>query len=248
MGKIYIHLLSDFDAVFKFVYDGQNIISVNSLESLNEFIDLEITYPSDFEIYVYPIIKKGQKLFSYGAKFKCEDNNILSENDYVKVYKLPESHFIVKFSPFLIKKQEIIGDKLEINDMEIKKLSFLNDLAGRAKVEILKVDDTKITKEKEYFVYLDDSIENETNPEFILLAFFEAYIASDFNTCFTYLSDSYGANLDKDGLKEFFGEIVSCLLVNYYNCPSVVLFYEDRAVVYSANVQEGKISDIYELN
>lgn len=251
MEKAYIHLLSDFHAIFKFINSDGTMISVNALESLSDLIDLEITNPSNnFEIILYPITKKGEikNLFSYSAKFNFSSNILTCENDYVKVYKFPENHFLIKFSPFSLKKQEIEGDKLEINASEIKKLSFLNDLAGRAKVEVFKVEDKKIAKEGEYFVYVNENIEKETNTELILLAFFEAYMANDFNVCFSYLSESYGSNLNKDGLKEFFGEVSSCLLVNFYDYPSVILLYKDRASVYSSNIREGKISDIYELN
>jgi hypothetical protein len=251
MEKIYIHLLSDFDTVFKFIEYDETIISVNTLESLNKLIDLEINNLSkNFQIDTYPVIRKekDKNLFSYSAKFTYNSNELISKNDYVQVYKLPENHFLIKFLPFSLKKQEIEGDKLEINASEIKKLSFLDDLAGRAKVEVFKVEDKKIAKENEYFVYINDNVEKETNTDLILLAFFEAYMANDFNVCFSYLSESYGANLNKEGLQEFFGSISSCLLVNFYDYPSVLLLYKDHACVYSAKIREGKIFDIYELN
>lgn len=248
MEKIYIHILSEFDTIYKLIENEKQLISVNTTESLNDSIDLELISPLMFDVFVYPIIKKEGILFPYSARFKFDNDNLTCENGYVKIYKLPENNYILKFLPFSLNKQELTGDKLELNDLEIKKLSFLNDLAGRAKVEVLKVDDKKIIKESEYYVYVNEQIGSELNPDLILLAFFEAYLAKDFNICFSYLSDNYASNLNKEGLKEFFGEFTSCLLVNYYSYPSIVLFYKNRAVAYSANIKENKIFDIYEIN
>jgi hypothetical protein len=115
MEKIYLHLLSDFNAVFKIKQNDKTSISVNSLECLSDFIDLELIHPSDFEILVYPIQKKENLLFSYVAKFVFLNNELKSENNYVKTYKLPENHFFIDFLPFYSKKNEIIGEKIEIN-------------------------------------------------------------------------------------------------------------------------------------
>ena len=250
MEKIYIHFLSDFDAILKILNNDKLLISVNTSQSLSEIIDLEIESPENFSVNVYPVTKKHSQLFSYSVKFNFEFNQLNSKNDYVKIYKLPENHFIIKFLPLSIKKEEIEGDKVEIVDMEIKKLSFVNDLAGRAKVEVLKSKGKKLTKENEYFVYINENIQNETSPELILLAFFEAYIAKDYKVCFSYLSNNYNfsANLDKDGLNDFFGEIISCHLINYYDFPTVALIYRDKSAVFSAQIRDGKIEDIYELN
>lgn len=248
MEKIYIHLLSEFDSVFKIFNEEKLLISVTTLQSLSDTIDLEIENPEDFLINVYPITKKEKKLFSYSVKLIYENEGLNSKNDYIKIYKLPRNHFIIKFLPLLIKKEEIEGDKVEINNMEIKKLSFVNDLAGRAKVEVLKSEGQKLSKNNEYFVYINENIQSETASELILLAFFEAYISKDYKVCFTYLSNNYSASLTKEGLKEFFGEINSCHLVNYYDFPAVILIYNEKASVYSAQIRDSKIEDIYELN
>lgn len=248
MGKIYIHLLADFDANFKILENNKTKICVNTLESLSETIDLEIESPSAFSIDVYPIARKNASLFSYSVNLEYLNNALSSSNNYIKIFKLPEEHYILKFFPFLIKNPEISGDKLEVNDTEIKKLSFINDLTGRAKVEVLKVEEKQIKKENEYFVYMNEEVKQETNSNLVLLAFFEAYTSKDYNTCFNYLSDSYASNLDKEGLKEFFGDIKFCLLNDYYASPSVALLYDEKASVFSANIKDNKIFDIYEIN
>lgn len=247
MEKIFIHILSTFDSVFKFSKGNKTLLKVSSTESLSDTIDLEISNPESFQISVYPTGKKNKQLFSYSTNFAISQNNILSENDYVKVYKLPENHFIIKFFPFFIEKEGIYGDRVELVGFEIKKLSFLNDLAGRAKVDIFNLNENKISPNNEYFVYTNENNELETHPDLILLAFFEAYKATDFNVCFSYLSESYGQNLNKEGLIDFFGKFNDCLLVNYYTYPSVILLYNNHALVFSSSIQYNKISDIYEL-
>lgn len=249
MEKIYLHLSSEFETIYKVIENENVLMSLSTSESLNNTIDLEITDPKTFNISIYPINKKSNRtLFSYTSTFKHEDNTLSSKNDYVKIYKLPENHFFIKFLPFFLSNQEISGDKLEIDNKQIKKLSYLNDLLGRAKVEVYKINDTKIKKENEYFVYTNETFEFETNSDLILLSFFESYIAKDYNTCFSYLSENYGSNLNKESLKEFFGEISSCLLVNYYDSPAVIIFHNNHASVFSANIKDGKIFDIYEIN
>lgn len=248
MEKVFIHLLPTFNSLFKFIKNERTLIEVNSTECLSSTIDLEVSDLNDFEINVYPTANNSQKLFSYSSSFKFIDSQLISENNYVTVYTLPENHFIIKFSPFFVKKEEIYGDKIEFVGLEIKKLSFLNDLAGRAKVDILNVNNNKISLQNEYFVYTNEKQELETHPDLILLAFFEAYQAKDFNTCFSYLSRSYRENLNKEGLKDFFGDFDTCLLINYYAYPAILLLYKSHSTVFSANIQEDKIIDIYELN
>lgn len=248
METIYIHLLADFDASFKILEDNKVKISVNTIESLSDTIDLEINSPSSFNIDVYPITKKDSSLFSYSVNLEYLNNNLISSNDYIKIFKLPENHYILKFFPFSIKNTEISGDKLEVNDTEIKKLSFINDLTGRAKVEVLKVEEKQIKKENEYFVYTDENVKLETNPDLILLAFFEAYMSKDYTTCFNYLSATYATNLNKESLKEFFGDIKYCFLNHYYDSPTVALLYDKNASIFCANIRDNKIFDIYEIN
>lgn len=248
METIYIHILADFEASFKVLENNELKISINTIENLNDTIDLEINSPSSFNIDVYPITKKDTSLFSYSVKLEYSNNYLISSNDYIKIFKLPEEHYILKFFPFSIKNPEISGDKLEVNDTEIKKLSFINDLTGRAKVEVLKVEEKQIKKENEYFVYTNENVKFETNPDLVLLAFFEAYISKDYTTCFSYLSDSYATNLNKEGLKEFFGNIKYCILNDYYASPTVALLYDKTASVFSANIRDNKIFDIYEIN
>lgn len=247
MENIYVHLLPTFESLFKISRSQVNLISVASTESLSDAIDLEISNPQFFEIAVYPVGKNQKKLFSYSANFKYIEGQLTSENEYVRIYKLPENHFFIKFSPFFVLKEEIYGDKIEFNGAEIKKLTFMNDLAGRAKVEVFNADENRIFSQNEYFVYTTENIEKEKKPELVLLAFFEAYKVNDFNVCFSYLSESYGENLNKEGLRDFFGNFEECILVNYYAQPAVVLLYKDYVGVFSANIQERKITDIYEL-
>lgn len=247
MEKIYIHLLPTFESLFKIERNQKRLISVTSKESLSDTIDLEISNLQFFEISVYPIGKKQKKLFSYSANFKYSEEELTSENEYVRVYKLPENHFFIKFSPFFVQKDEIYGDKIEFDGSEIKKLTFMNDLAGRARVEVFNTSGNKISSQKEYFVYTQKEPEQENNPDLILLAFFEAYQSGDFNTCFSYLSKTYSGNLNKEGLTDFFGKFEQCVLVNYYTQPSVALLYKNHANIFSASIQEEKITDIYEL-
>ena len=109
MEPIYIHLLADFDASFKILEDNKVKISVNTIESLSDTIDLEINSPSSFNIDVYPITKKDSSLFSYSVNLEYLNNNLISSNDYINIFKLPENHYILKFFPFSIKNTEISG-------------------------------------------------------------------------------------------------------------------------------------------
>jgi hypothetical protein len=248
MENIYVHLLSDFDSVFKITEKGKCIYSVSTVESLANEIDLEIKNPLNFEINVYPIKKQSKNLFSYTVNFYFQNNNLYSENEYVKIYKLPEQHYIIKFFPLGMSNTEVHADKLEVKNNEIKALSLLNDMAGRAKVEILKVDNEKIVKENEYFVYIGEESEKEIVSELMLLSFFEAYSANDFSTCISYLSNDFASKLDKESLKDFFGKFNSCHLVNYYSYPAIVLLRDDGASIYSASTDRNYITNIYEVN
>lgn len=249
MEKIFIHFLFDYDAVLKISQGEDLLISLSTTESLSDEIEIEIYNPTSFDISVHPITKKqDKKLFSYTAHVKLHNEKLVSENEYIKIYELPEKHYIIKYMPLTISSQEIQGDKIEINDSEIKKLSFVNDMAGRAKIEVLKIDSKKISKEEEYFVYTNDDFEEENIPDLVLLSFFEAYAAKDYNVCMSYLSDSFKTNLSSNDLKTFFGSFSSCRLINYYTQPSIALFYEDNALIFSADIIQNKISDIYEVN
>lgn len=246
MEKFYVHLLPTFNSSFKIFEENQLLMTLSSTESLNDIIDLEFLNPQDFEIRVYPI-GRSRGRFSYTAQFNFIEDKLISKNEYVKVYNLSEKHFLIKFLSLSREKEEIKGDKIEINGSEIKKLTFLNDLAGRAKVEVFKIEDNKIRSQRKYFVRTSEDSPLEVHPDLILLAFFEAYKSDDFNLCFSYLAESYKKNLNKEGLQDFFGVFDDCILVNYYANPAVVLLYEDHSVVFSANIQDDKIRDIYEL-
>src|SRR5690554_1309781 len=96
MDSLYIHLLADFDAVFKFFNNDEALITVNTLQNLSDTIDLEIENPEDFSINVYPITKKEKQLFSYSLKLNYKNGELNSKNDYVKIYKLFNNNYIIK--------------------------------------------------------------------------------------------------------------------------------------------------------
>jgi hypothetical protein len=48
MEIIYIHLLSEFDTVYKFIENQNSLISISTTESLNSTVDLELTKPIKF--------------------------------------------------------------------------------------------------------------------------------------------------------------------------------------------------------
>lgn len=252
MNNIYLHLLSDFPACFKIIENGKVKLALSSQECLADELNIELINISDFSISVYPITSKGRtELISYVATFKILNEKLITESEYVKEFTLPENNYILKFMPLSVKNQTLSADKIELVENKVKKLTFLNDIAGRAKVEVLSSSEKSLQKEEEYFVYVNNENNNIVPDELLLLSFFESLLAKDFSSAKKNLSPDFSEKLSKDTLKDFFGSFTSCHIVNYFDQPTVALFYEDKinsCAVFGSNIFDGKITDIYEIN
>lgn len=235
-----LHIFKSFPATIKFYQNKTEIFCVSTTESLSDEINLKFEDTEDFSIYVYPHEKQ---LLSYVADISCDFS---TESNLIKIYKLPEENYILKLFPLTLERK-FEGNKIEIDGNNIKRLKFMNDIAGRARVDIFVPNDNSIYKKEEYFVYVNKQ-KSEAEGEIKLLDFFQSVLACDFNYAQNLLSNSLSNILTKEKIKEFFGEFRDCSLVNYYQEPAVVIFYENSAKIFAGNYDGEKISDIYEIN
>ena len=240
----FLHILNNFPAKLVFFQNNKEIFSVLSTQFLGDEINLRIDELANFKISVYPL---NTTFLPYSLSFVKADQEIRLLSDFATIYPLPESNFVLDLKKISISKDDIIGDKIEIDSFDLKKLSFLNDLKGRGRVETFSVSENKLIKKDNYFVFLNKNQQKMSN-NLILLDFFQSIFAEDFSSAKQLLSPSFSSILNKETIKTFFGKFKSCKLVNYYSTPCVVLFYEDFAKVFGAKIVEDKICDIYQIN
>lgn len=243
MDIFILHIIKSYQATIKFFDEGKEIFTVSTSECLGDEINLEIQNPKNFVVYVYPHKTKNFLPFS----FNLDLINLKSSSSLAQVFSLPENNIVLNLLPLSMQENSISANKIELIDGKLKKLTFLNDICGRAKVEIFSSNEGSLIKEEEYFVYTGKE-KKELSNEIILLDFFQSVYANDFTAAQRLLADPLYSKLTKETIKEFFGDFSSCKLVNYYSVPSVVLFYEKDAKVFSCNITNQKISDIYEIN
>lgn len=248
MNKMYIHFQTEsFDATIKLYENNNEIFSISTTESLNDEIGFEVSDFNEMGINVYP--HKTSNYLSYNCKIFLKNDMIYCNNHYIKIFKLPKNHYYIKLYPLSIFNKNLESDKIEVEKNNIKCLDYLEDICGRARVEVYASGNKNILKKEEYFVYLNDE-KVETPNEYKLLDFFQSIFANDFKYANSLLTASLQEVLNKNAIKEYFGKFNFCKMVNYYDQISVVIFYEKecQAKVYTCNFDYDKISDIYEIN
>ena len=244
MQKVFLHILKTYSSTIKFFKDNKEIFCVSTSECLSDEINIVVEDAEPFKIFVYPHNTKKYLPFSFDLNLSTIP---CSHTELIELYVLPENNVIIKFLPLLKDNNSLSSDIVEISDKKLKRLTFLNDIVGRAKVEVYNPNNALLEKEDEYFVYTN-KIETKLLPETILLNFFQSIYANDFTYAQNLLDKKLSDSLSKDAINEFFGKFKFCKLVNYYSISSVVLFYEKAAKVYACNVVNNKISDIFEIN
>lgn len=235
-----LHILKTFPATIKFFCENNEIFCVSTTECLGDEINLKIENPENFSVYIYPHEKE---YLSYSAEITAD---FKTDSKLIKLYQLPEENYILKLFPLSLE-NKIVGNKVELDGENIKRLSFMNDIAGRARVDVFVSSENSIDKKEEYFVYVNKQ-QNEVDGELKLLDFFQSVLARDFSYAGNLLTANLANVLSKEKIKNFFGEYEDCCIVNYYDVPAVVLFYETEAKVFGGNVDGEKIADIYEIN
>lgn len=238
-----IHIFKDFPFALKFFENGNEIFSACSNEILGDELNLSISCETNFSIFVYPLETKD--LLPYSLNFSLSNNLTLS-SPYAKLFSLLENHYILKLFPLSISKSNFFGNKIEISSEKVKRLNFLGDIAGRARVEIFSPSENSLSKTEQYYVYL-----NREHPpvqsDLVLLSFFEAIYAEDFQFATSFISQELSQKLSKETLKSYFGNFTECRIVNYFSAPCVALLYENEAKVFSANYLNNKIIDVFEI-
>ena len=239
-----LHIIKDYPATIKLFNCEAEVFCVSTSECLADEINLEIEDAKILTFKVYPHETKKLLPFSFDLNFTVQT---ISQPRFAKAYFLPENNVMLKLFPLSIGETEFSGNQVEVSNSKIKKLSFLNDISGRARVQIFGATESALKLEEEYFVYTNKE-QKELSDEAKFLDFFQSIYAGDFKHALGYVSQSLETRLSKDILKEYFGAFNEVKLVNYYSSLAVVLLYDDFAKVYCGNISDGKISDIYEIN
>ena len=239
-----LHIIKDYPATIKLFNCETEVFCVSTSECLADEINLEIENPKPLTFKIYPHETKKLLPFSFNLNFETKT---LSQPKYAKAYFLPEENVMLKLFPLSVGGAEFFGNQVEVSNSKIKKLSFLNDISGRAKVQIFGATETSLKLEEEYFVYTNKQ-QKELSDEARFLDFFQSIYAGDFKSALGGVSRDLETRLSKDILNEYFGNFNEVKLVNYYSSLAVVLLYDDFAKVYCGSVSNGKISDIYEMN
>ncbi len=238
-----MHILKSFPMSIKVVEENKDIFSACSSEILGDELNLNLSNANLFSIYVYPLNKE---FLPYSLNFSTQNEKLKLESPYAKLFSLPESHYILELFPLSISKNKFKGNKIEIEQEKIKKLNFLGDMAGRAKVEIFVPFGDSLSQKEEYYVYLNKE-KRELQSDLVLLDFFESIYAKDFQYATKLLSSELSEKLSENKIEVFFGNFNKCKIVNYYLSPCVVLLYEASAKVFSANFLDNKIADVFEI-
>lgn len=238
-----IHIIKDFPFALKFFENDNEIFSACSSEILGDELNVSISCEKSFSLFIYPLETK--ELLPYSLNFSFASKLTLS-SPYAKLFSLPENHYILKPFPLSISKDNFSGNKIEISSEKVKRLNFLGDIAGRAKVEIFSPSENNLTKTEQYYVYLNKE-QPPAESDLILLSFFEAIYAEDFQFATSLLSQELAQKLSKETLKSYFGNFTECRIVNYYSAPCVALLYENEAKVFSASYLDNKIIDVFEI-
>lgn len=239
-----MHILKSFPMSIKIVEENKDIFSACSSEILGDELNLSISFENNFSLFVYPLETKD--LLPYSLNFSTQNEKLKLESSYAKLFSLPESHYILELFPLSISKNKFKGNKIEIEQEKIKKLNFLGDMAGRAKVEIFVPFEDSLSQKEEYYVYLNKE-KHELQSDLVLLDFFESIYAKDFQYATKLLSSELSGKLSEAKIGAFFGNFTECRIVNYYLSPCVVLLYENDAKVFSANYLDNKIADVFEI-
>lgn len=240
--KHVFHIISTFPATIKFFENNKECFCVSTSEQIGDEINLLVEDFVPTKIFVYPHDLK--KFLPYS--FFISENFFVKEKN-VNVFVLPEKNIVLKLFPALLQSQTFSADKFEIENKDLKKLTFLNDIAGRAKVEVFNADSSKLEKKEEFCVYLNRE-KQETQSDFLLLDFFESVLAKDFKYATSLLSTKLASTLNIEIIQNYFGNFCSCKIVNYFSVPAVVLFFCNNAKVFACEQNENKITDIYEIN
>lgn len=239
-----LHILKNYPATIK-IFDNENeIFCVSTTECLSNEINLDIGEIKFLSFKVYP--HETKKLLPFSFELNLKNKNYI-ESKFAKAFQLPQDKIILKLFPITLDKQNFSANVVEITESKLKKLSYLNDVHGRAKVEIYSPNNNELKFEEEYFVYTNKENQKQAD-EVILLDFFQSLYANDFSKAQEKLTESLLNKFTKDISKKFFGDFNEAILVNYYLNPSVVLLYDNYARVFSAKISSNKISDIYEIN
>ena len=240
-----LHILKDFPVALKFFSSEKEIFSCCSQEILSDELNLEIKDLNDLKINVYP--QNTKKFLPYALKFINENEKLKLESKFAKLFSLPEENYILKLFPLSASSNEFEGNKIEVESGKIKRLCFMQDMAGRAKVEIFAPGEDCLCQTEEYYVYLNKE-KRELQTDLVLLDFFEAIATNDFDYAKNLLSPKLSETLSKETIEQYFGKFDDCKIVNYYSNPSVVLFFKNEAKVFGASFLESKIVDIFEIN
>lgn len=238
-----LHILCPFEATIKFFENGKEIFCVSTLEQVGDEISLGLENFECVKVFVYP---HSKAFLPYSFSLNNQNNFAIKEN-FAKCFVLPENNLVLKLCSITTGVQEIFADKFEIENENLKKLTFLNDIAGRAKVEVFVANDNNLKKSEEFCVYVNRQTQQVVG-EVVLLDFFESIFASDFKHAKSLLSQALSEKLDNETILTYFGNFCSCKLVSYFSTPAVVLFYENTAKVFACNLDNNKISDVYEIN
>lgn len=244
MNSKFLHIIINFPVKLSFFEKNRQIFSVTSNQIVGDELDLKIESFEDLKIYVYP---SSKNFLPYSLTFSEKENKSFLLSNFANFFALPENNYILILKEIVTTRDNIVGDQIELTKSEVKKLTFLNDIKGRGKVETFSVLNNNLIKKEKYFVFLNKNQQKLSN-NLILLDFFQSIFAEDFSSASNHLSPNIGSLLNKETIKTFFGEFSSCKIINYFSQPAVALFYEDQIKVFGAKLENNKICDIYEIN
>ena len=239
-----IHILKEFPATIKILFNEKEVFCVSTTQSLADEISLNIDGFNALKFCIYP--HETKKLLPYSFIIDFESKSCF-ETKFAKVFFLPENNVLIKPLQISILNEDFSANQIELSNSKLKKLSFLNDLKGRARVQIFDAKENSLEVEEEYFVYTNK--ENNSVPDdLLLLDFFQAILAKDFSSAQKIVGPPLSDNFNREIIEKFFGNYQQAKIVNFYTLPSVVLIYENEARVYCARISNNKIIDINEIN
>ena len=244
MNTIFLHIFVNFSVKLSFFEKNNEIFSIVSNQIIGDEISLKIEDFEELKVNVYPLNKN---YLPYSLTFSKKNEKPFLSSNFATINNLPENNFVLLLKKIIIPSDVMHGDQLEITNSEIKKLTFLNDIKGRGKVENFKVLNNNLIKKEKYFVFLGKKEQKLTN-ELLLLDFFQSVYAQDFSNSQNNLSQTFASVLDKETIKTFFGNFKFCKIINYFQEQAVALVYEDEIKVFGAKIDNNKIVDIYQIN
>lgn len=122
---------------------------------------------------------------------------------------------------------ELLSDKIEINEKQIKSLNRCFDINKHGKVTVYNVVNNAIAKDEEYLVQLKENA--KVLPEIVPFAFFESLKLGDIKTCRTYLTETLNNEIDDQHLNGYFRNFVyvrqNIIKTDYI---SVILVYNEN--------------------